>query len=56
MRSSMIGLIAVVLVTTAPGGTFTDDNGSVHESAIEAVAAAGVARGCDPPDNTRFCP
>ncbi len=25
----------------APGGTFSDDDGNIHEAAIEAVAAAG---------------
>ncbi len=29
-----------------PGGSFTDDDGSVHESDIEAIAAAGVTNGC----------
>lgn len=40
----------------APGGTFVDDNGSPHEPDIEAVAAAGITRGCNPPLNDRFCP
>ena len=39
-----------------PGGTFIDDNGSIYEGAIEAVAAAGITRGCDPPLNDLFCP
>lgn len=39
-----------------PGGTFSDDNGSVHEGSIEAIHAAGIARGCNPPSNTLFCP
>jgi hypothetical protein len=39
-----------------PGGTFIDDNGSVHEGAVEALAAAGVTRGCNPPTNNLFCP
>jgi len=39
-----------------PGGTFTDDNDSVFEGAIEAIAAEGITRGCNPPANTRFCP
>lgn len=39
-----------------PGGTFFDDNGSVHEADIEAIAAAGVTVGCNPPFNTRYCP
>lgn len=32
---------------------FSDDNGSVHEPAINAVAAAGISTGCS---SGRFCP
>jgi len=39
-----------------PGGTFIDDNGSVFEGAIEAIAAEGITRGCHPPRNEVFCP
>ncbi len=39
-----------------PGGTFTDDNGSQHEGNIEAIAAAGITKGCNPPANDRYCP
>ena len=39
-----------------PGGTFVDDNDSVHEGAIEAIAAAGITTGCNPPTDDRFCP
>lgn len=39
-----------------PGGTFIDDDGNVHEANIEAIAAAGITRGCNPPINDRFCP
>jgi len=35
---------------------FVDDDGSVFESDINALAAAGVTRGCNPPTNDRFCP
>lgn len=41
---------------TQPGGTFTDDNGSVHEGYIEAIALLDITRGCNPPANDRFCP
>ena len=34
-------------------GVFTDDNGGVHEAAIEAVAAKGIVKGCA---EDRFCP
>ena len=35
---------------------FTDDDGSIFEDNIDDIAAAGITRGCNPPDNTRFCP
>lgn len=35
---------------------FADDDNSVFEEQIQALAAAGVTRGCNPPDNTLFCP
>ncbi len=39
-----------------PGGTFVDDDGSVHEQDIEAIAAADITRGCNPPWGDEFCP
>ena len=39
-----------------PGGTFADDDGNIHEGAIEAIAAAGITKGCNPPANDRYCP
>jgi hypothetical protein len=38
-----------------PGGRFVDDNGSVHEPDIEAIAAEGITRGCNQLAD-RFCP
>jgi hypothetical protein len=35
---------------------FVDDNGSTFEGDINAMAAAGVTKGCNPPTNDRFCP
>ncbi len=35
---------------------FVDDDESVFEGDIGAIARAGVTVGCDPPDNRRFCP
>jgi subtilisin family serine protease len=40
----------------SPGGSFTDDDGNVHEGTIEAIAAAGITLGCNPPVNDRYCP
>jgi hypothetical protein len=38
-----------------PGGSFVDDDGTVHEGAIEALHAAGVTNGCTV-SPARFCP
>jgi hypothetical protein len=35
---------------------FTDVAGSVHLANINALAAAGITRGCNPPINDRYCP
>jgi hypothetical protein len=35
---------------------FVDDEGSVFESAINKIAAAGITLGCNPPTNNRYCP
>src|SRR5690606_17370837 len=35
---------------------FSDTAQSVFEADISALADAGITRGCNPPDNTRFCP
>jgi hypothetical protein len=59
-----IGALALLLATTVPQtagavsqvGTFSDDDGNVHEGTIEAIAAAGITRGCNPPVNDHYCP
>ena len=35
---------------------FTDDDASIHHGAINALAEAGITKGCDPPTNESFCP
>jgi hypothetical protein len=35
---------------------FTDDDGTLHEAALNRTAAAGVFRGCNPPANDLVCP
>jgi hypothetical protein len=35
---------------------FTDTGGSVFKADIDALAKAGITKGCNPPANTRFCP
>lgn len=56
--ASVVALLAVALFATSASaaGSFDDDDGNIHESAIEAIAAAGITKGCNPPDNTRYCP
>lgn len=48
--------LALFLALLPPGGTFVDDDGNPHEGAIEAIAEAGVTRGCNPPVNDKYCP
>ncbi|HEY7469066.1 MAG TPA: PQQ-dependent sugar dehydrogenase [Acidimicrobiia bacterium] len=51
-------LVAALLpvAALAPGGTFTDDDGNIHEGGIEAIAAEQITLGCNPPFNDRYCP
>lgn len=57
-RGEMAAFLVRALGLTDDGGgnTFTDDNESVFENDIAKLAAAGITKGCNPPDNTRFCP
>jgi parallel beta-helix repeat protein len=56
----LVALAILVPATAAsavpPGGSFTDDDGNIHEGYIEAIAAAGITSGCNPPVNDRYCP
>ena len=62
-RSSWLLVIAAVLLLgLAPAagiGTppFTDvPDGHTFKADIEWLASVGVTKGCNPPDNTDFCP
>jgi hypothetical protein len=65
-RRALLMMAAAMLLSTLsagaraaelpPGGTFLDDDFSAHEPAIEAIAAAGITKGCNPPLNNLFCP
>ena len=58
MRLALVGL-SIALMSASPlppGGTFVDDDGGVHEGSIEAISAAGITVGCNPPVGDRFCP
>lgn len=50
---AVAGLMAVGEVE--PAG-FVDSSGSVFAAAIDWLGAAGITSGCNPPENTRFCP
>jgi hypothetical protein len=50
-------LVAVVPLATLAAGPFSDLNtGSVHNPNIQAIAAVGITTGCNPPENTEYCP
>ncbi len=57
-REQMAAFLVRALALTDDGGgnTFTDDNGSIFENDIAKLATAGITQGCNPPDNTMFCP
>jgi hypothetical protein len=40
----------------APSFGFQDTVGNEHAGNIDALAAAGITKGCNPPANTLFCP
>jgi Immunoglobulin-like domain of bacterial spore germination/Sporulation and spore germination/S-layer homology domain len=56
----VVATLALALPATAvpldPNGTFIDDDGTVYEPAIEAIADADITRGCNPPLNDEYCP
>jgi hypothetical protein len=54
--AALIGAFMIPTAVIAAGGAFTDDDTSVFEANIEWLADSGVTKGCNPPDNTRFCP
>ena len=57
-RGQMAAFLVRALGLTDDGGgnTFVDDDGNVFESDIAKLAAAGITKGCNPPENTRYCP
>lgn len=44
----VVGTAGSATAVDTPGGTFFDDDGSVHEGSIEAVAERRITRGCTP--------
>ncbi|MDH3249891.1 MAG: S-layer homology domain-containing protein [Acidimicrobiia bacterium] len=55
-RGEMAAFLVRALDLPSAQSIFFDAAGSVFEPEIGALAASGVTNGCDPLDNTRFCP
>lgn len=49
-------LVRALGLSRSDVNSFTDDDDSVFEADIQALAASGITRGCNPPANDRFCP
>jgi hypothetical protein len=53
----VVGLTSASLASELPpGGTFVDDDLLIEEGYIEAIAAVGITKGCNPPANDEYCP
>ncbi|MPZ52866.1 MAG: hypothetical protein GEU79_09055 [Acidimicrobiia bacterium] len=55
-RGQMAAFLVRALHLTAEGPSFDDTQGHLFERDISRLAAAGITRGCNPPENTMFCP
>ncbi|HEX6300072.1 MAG TPA: carboxypeptidase-like regulatory domain-containing protein [Acidimicrobiia bacterium] len=57
-RAEMASFFVRALGLTEGGDVdrFADDDGSTHETDINRLAAAGITKGCNPPDNDEYCP
>ena len=49
-------LVRALDLPAAPPAEFTDTVGTTFEKDIDKLAAAGITKGCNPPDSDRFCP
>lgn len=56
-RDQMAAFLARALgLPPAQEDHFVDDAGNIFEEDINRIAEAGITKGCNPPDNTRYCP
>lgn len=55
-RGQMAAFLNRALDLELAPDTFTDTSGSIFSADIGALAAARITRGCNPPDNDRYCP
>lgn len=58
LREEFAELFTRVFDYTNPGGEdwFVDDDDSQFQASINSLRFADVTKGCNPPENTRFCP
>jgi SpoIID/LytB domain protein len=49
-------LVRALRLAAASSADFTDTSSSVHRANIDALRAANITAGCNPPTNDRFCP
>jgi len=55
-RGQMAAFLNRALGLEPAPDNFTDTSGSIFSADIGALAAAGITRGCNPPNNDRYCP
>jgi hypothetical protein len=55
-RGQMAAFLSNVLLLAPTDVRFSDTAGGLFDDATSALAAAGITRGCNPPDNDMFCP
>lgn len=55
-RGEMAAFLTRALDLDRGTDSFQDATGHLFEGEIAALAASGITRGCNPPDNDRFCP
>jgi len=55
-RGQMAAFLDRALDLPAGPDAFDDDDNSIFEPSINAIAAAGITVGCNPPANDSFCP
>ncbi len=56
-RGEAAALVSRILRLPPPSKDyFNDDQGSTFENVINRLAESGIAKGCDPPLNSQFCP
>ncbi|MGA7269957.1 MAG: S-layer homology domain-containing protein, partial [Acidimicrobiia bacterium] len=56
-RGQMAAFFNRVLdLNSASEDYFVDDSSSIFEGDINAIAADGITRGCNPPTNNEYCP